>query len=124
MSFKNKDEGVNPFTFFKPTQLSWFSNLANIYAWLNLIVAILYIIFSLVTLNQQIARNTTDDLFLMDGASYLTTSNILSTLFPIIITFVSTLGNFILFKSISIGLNILLEIGFTITADEKEGENE
>lgn len=129
MSLENADEQQRFASFFQPKTLSTFANLANVFAWLNLVVAILYMIVSIFTLDNQIAQNNFADFsFYMEGHWWewrnLTSQAVLSSVFPVVMSIVSMAGNFVLFKSVSIGLNILLEIGFTMLPADEEAENE
>lgn len=119
---------------FNPKTLSLFSNLANIWAWLNLAAAVVYMLVQFFTLQSQIEQ--------MQGFSFntllfnsnkmwwdwtnITSEVVLRYLTSILVQTIVLAGNFFLFKSISIALNVLLEIGLTMTPDEEgeEAENE
>jgi hypothetical protein len=120
----NEDEQEQ--IFYKPKVLSLVANLTNVYAWFNLIVAILYPVFRIWSLDNQI----------MNISSYPTmnghwwewenfTSDIVMEIFsPIVINTLSLIGWFFLSKGVSIGLNVLLEIDFNMKSKVEEAENE
>jgi hypothetical protein len=121
---------------FNPKTLSAFSNLANIWAWLNLAVAIIYLLSQIFMLQTQFERMQ-EFYFDFDRVSFdrnfpwwygtnLVSEVVLGKLLAIFSHAVNLIGNFFLFKSISIALNVLLEIGFTMTPNqESQGvENE
>ena len=54
----------------------------------------------------------------------VTSDVVLELLLPVVINVVTLVGNFFLFKSVSIGLNVLLDISFALISNAEETENE
>jgi hypothetical protein len=113
---------------YNPATLSRISSITNVFAWFNLATALFYLVFRLATLD-----NRMSDLFspfaLYSGHWWewhnLTSDYLLMNILPpILIDAIGLVGSFFLFKSVAIGLNVLLEIDFNTKSREDGGQNE
>jgi hypothetical protein len=118
---KNGDEDKS--IFYKPKTLSLFVTLTNIYAWLNLIGGIAYVAYEIFSSDQQRSR-----LFLITNYPFAAPPPLYFRLlqdFPaIIVTTLTLISSFLLFKSMSLGLNVLIQIGFNRQATATEIKND
>jgi hypothetical protein len=112
--------------FYNPKTLSLLSTLTNIYAWISLVLAILFLVIQFLTLDNQLISTY----FLPSNYHWwqtydnATSALVLDKLFSVLNSFANGISSFLIFKSISIGLNVLLELGFNMTSNEEETENE
>lgn len=108
---------------YNPKMLSLFSTLSNIWAWLNLAGGVIYLLYQIFTFNSQVEQIIQARLFYQHSIESGLDVEI-SQVFRIFLQTLSLIGNFFLFRCISIGLNVLLEIGFTMMPEsDEEGTN-
>ncbi len=113
---------------YNPVMLNRIAILLNIYAWFNLVLAILSPVIRLYTLDSRIKNGQANFLFITgnwwDWQNLISIDVMFEVLYPIFTESLYLVGSFLLFKSISIGLNVLLEIDFNQKSELDGGQNE
>jgi hypothetical protein len=111
-------------SFYKPTTLSFIASLTNLFAWFSLLLGVVFLLMNLAMLDGYLA-----EIYMISGHWWewknLTSWVVLNgQILPLITDFMSFLSIFFLLKCVAIGLNVLLEIAFTIKANIEGGQDE
>lgn len=105
---------------YKPATLSFIATVTNVFAWLSLGIAIFYAITDLTMLDENFLP-----FGFSNGGHWWEWQNLTSwivldeVIFPIISSIIPLVGTFFLLKCVSIGINVLLEIDFSMKTEIK-----
>jgi hypothetical protein len=111
---------------YNPVILSRVASFANLFAWFNLVMVIFNLVVRIALIKSQVENNFGIYPFTIGNWWGLENSSAIfeEILYPIVSSTLSLVGSFFLFKSISIGLNVFMEIDFNLKALKEEGQNE